>query len=485
MSVGLFIGVESYNWNLSDFESTIRFCERFSIKQVVLKIYEITQGEWYQSLGGPDIPIKMFKDANIDVLPYGFYYGQDISTEANTVLSYLTKYNKYCMDMESDFDGNADKVRNFSNFLQNHVGDLYVSTWANPGTQNWSDNITILDPIVQVWMPQAYSDSLVKDMYGQFPKVQGKIWPTFHIANTPYLDASIYPDCTLWEYDIAQIYPTELNQFLQVTRGEKVTTYPVNPNTKLVANFLPVSQFQPGKSEFECGAFAVALAQRSTNYNVNNLDNSYNLVKFAETEYAKYAGNNAPSNNAGASVADMHNMLKDAGLHWWDLPISPTSPQDSDIAMIKAAIQHGYTVIATVSEASVFDVVLNANPYWWGPSGNHIITYAGISDKGNLLAIDPANVVKGDGNLQTPKTVQKWGREYDITKLDNQWATIVQTPWLPSVLSGNPLQWPAYAPPTPSQPITQTNVVIMYDSNSNSLVFMNTTTNQAIYRINL
>lgn len=227
-------------------------------------------------------------------------------------------------------------------------------------------------------------------------------------------------------------------------------SYPTN-NQGMIANYLPVSEFQPGHTEFACGAFATASNAWAVPYNQPARTDAQNLINWAEAEYAKTAGDNGPNNTNGASIPDMHTYFTDTqqggvvpnALHFWDTAISNASDQATDINTIKAALLRGYPVIATITEQSVFDLDLGTNPYWWGPGGNHILTWVGISSDGNLLAVDNANVIQGDGNLQTPKTPQAQPRRYDITKIANQWASIIQLPWLPPIISGDPLSWPS------------------------------------------
>lgn len=499
--IGLFTGIETFTWKQTDFDALINFCKKYGVGQIILKVYEITQGYWpTDQINGTDI-VTYIKQQGIDVMPYGFFYGGNIAVETTAIKHLLDTYGIFCLDMEGDFDNDTAKTQTFHDVLKGTPGQIWVSTWANPVSHGWHNNIAILDEIVTGWMPQAYTDNLIKDMYSQFPKVQGKIQPTFHIVNTPYPDASPYKDFTLWEYQLARNDINDLVSYVKQNNGEQVTNYPTNPKG-MIANYLPVSEFQPNHSEFECGAFAVALNARATNSTVQNNNSLGNLINWAEAAYAFTTGSNGSSNTLGASIDDMHTMLKKTqdkswpvingvnisapnALHWWDITsISPGSLQEHDIAEIKAALEHGYPVIATVPETSVFDLDLGRNPYWWGPTGNHILTWVGIAHDGNLLAIDPANVIKGDGNLQTPKTVQTWPRRYDITRIANQWATIVQLPWLPGIVSNDPISWPPYQPtnnpPPPSPPHA---VVPFYDPTSKQLMFMDGV--NVIYRIQL
>lgn len=491
--IGLFLGVETYNWQQADFDKAIQFCLDNKVDQLVLKVYEVTQGWWYRNYGpnGAGDLISYIQSKGLDVLPYGFFYDGS-HVELTAMKQGLAWYGKFCLNMESSFDNKPDNARAVSDGLKGHSGTLYVSTWANPVTHGWTANIDILDPIVDVWMPEVYDDNLVKEMYSQFNKVTGKIWPTFHVSQTNALLASPFPDFTLWEYQDALKYPNLLKQYVQLDEGKQVS-YPTN-SQGMVANYVPVTEFQPGRSEFECGAFAVALNGRAENYNKPNTNSAANLISWAEDAYFDTTGSNGPSNTAGASIDNMHTMLKwtqdphrytgSGPLHWWDISsIGPNSTQSNDIGQIKAALEHGYPVIATVTEASVFDVDLGRNPYWWGPSGNHILTWVGIAPDGNLLAVDPANVIRGDGNLQTPKQVQSWPRKYDIKRIANLWATIIQPSWLPPIPSANPLSWPPYTPPAPPPPDTMHDLKVVYDLTSKQIMFLDGVT--VVYRISL
>lgn len=454
VEVGLFIGVESANWNNTDWNNAVLFFRQNNIDLAIIKIYEITQGEWYQNMGGPDTIIKKFTDAGIAVMPYGYFYGNDIITENAAALKYLNKYPRFCMNMEDGYNSSPNKVKEVVAGLVTHTGQLWISTWANPESMGWLDNLSILAPITSVFMPECYSDTLTKTMYSQYPKLPAgvKIQPTFHVTQTSPIYARPYPQFTLWEYMDAKQGVGALEQYIIQARGYKLMSYPTNSNG-MIANYESITQFQPNHSEFECGATSVALNAFATPYNKPALNDATATINWFEKEYALTAGSNGPSNTAGASVDDVHTMIKATQglvptpniLHWFDInTITPTSQQGSDINAIKAAITHGYPVIVTVSESSVFDLDLGKSPYWWGPSGNHILTVVGIAPDGNLLYFDEAAVVEGDGNLQTPKTLLPQPRRYDNTKTDHSWATVIQLPWLPPIINGDPLSWPPY-----------------------------------------
>ena len=388
---------------------------------------------------------------------------------SNYALEFLERYGSYCITLDTQ-----TAVQPLHYELKDHPGTLYCQCSATPVSSLISGSIGILDDIVDVWMPVLDTEIAIKEMYSQFPKVLGKILPIFNVTIPPVY-TSIYDNFVLYGY-------SNLEQITPFLKGNQIMSYPTN-SKGLIANYLPTDQFQPNHSEFECGAFAVSINLRATNYNVQNDKDPAKIVEWAENEYSRVTGSNSPGNTLGVSINNMHTMLKDSqtdssgGLHYWDLPINSGTKQTDDIARIKGAIKHGYAVIATVSEQSVFDLDLNKNPYWWGPSGNHILTFAGIAADGNLLCIDPANVAVG--NLQKPGTVLPWPRRYDAGKIANQWATIVQFPWLPDIPSNDPLEWGEYQPPKQTnEPIT-----MFYDPNGKQIIYM--VNNTAIYRIQL
>ena len=245
----------------------------------------------------------------------------------------------------------------------------------------------------------------------------------------------------------------------------------------MIANFIPVSQFEAGETEFACGFFAGATVRSAVppNSPFRKDETAETVDQWADHQYALVYGSFGSNMTGGISIDELHTVFHNAGnLHYWDLPISPTSSQSSDLANIKRALQAGYPVVATIVEASVRDVtgdIPAGNPYEWNPVCNtnscptHVIVYCGIDKNGNLLAVDYANVV---GPLQGNNSVRAWPRHYDIATIDNTFATVVQLvgddpskPWLKPIPdpanaaawngfnAQNTENWPAAPAPTP------------------------------------
>ncbi len=190
-----------------------------------------------------------------------------------------------------------------------------------------------------------------------------------------------------------------------------------------VINTLPVSEFAPGFTEYACGPFSVAVIQGAH----PGSDSTAGMAdaNWAYSEYAKVNGDNGPGNTAGSSIPDMRTFLADAGLHYQEF--SPTYQR------IVAVLQHGYPVIATITEAGVYDKDLAGNPYWWGAQGNNILAIVGVDPDGDFLFFDTANVLN-NGNLQATTTPLPWPRRYRASSLVyTGYAAVVQPTWMPAI----------------------------------------------------
>lgn len=224
-TVGLFVGIESFSWTFTDFNNLVGFCKKHGINQIVLKVYEITQGDWYQNLGGSFAVVKHIKDQGMDVLPYGYLYGNNINIEAAATKGYLAAHGKFCANMEAKWNNQSSRMQEFANALASHTGDLYISTWADPETQGWLENIKILEPVTHAFMPEAYNDFLVKLFYSQFPKTRVQILPTFHVTNTSPKMAGPFTNFTLWEYQDALNNERAVQAFMAEVQTNPATDF--------------------------------------------------------------------------------------------------------------------------------------------------------------------------------------------------------------------------------------------------------------------
>lgn len=224
----------------------------------------------------------------------------------------------------------------------------------------------------------------------------------------------------------------------------------ITNNKGMIADYIQVSQFEGNETEFACGFFAGALNKYAGFPGKGPTGTSSDVDVFADREYDLVYGSHGPGQTGGISIPELHTVLMHAGLHWWDIQaIAPGSTLASDLAHITRALDAGYPVVITLTEASVRDItgdIPAGNPYEWGPvcdansCPTHVITLVGHGP-GYVLAVDPANVV---GPLQGTNSVRPWPRKYDANTIDITFATIVQglqLPWLAPIPSGDPTTW--------------------------------------------
>lgn len=217
----LFTGIETFTWTLTDFDTLIAFCKAHHIDGIQLKVYEITQGEWYKSLGGPNIVINYIRSKGLDVLPYGYFYGVS-QRELDYVRYALMQWEKFCMNCETEWDNNPSFAQTLAHYLQGHSAPptLYISTWANPTDHGWLQNIAILDPIVDVWQPEEYGDNLIDLRLQQFLSVRGKVLPTYSINPSVTVDRILVLDgISIWEYTDATTNTSLLDQYVAHLKG--------------------------------------------------------------------------------------------------------------------------------------------------------------------------------------------------------------------------------------------------------------------------
>jgi len=473
----LFIGIESYTWSDSDFAKAIDLCKQCQLDGLLVKVFDGMQGEWYN--GRFPAIYASIKSAGLICVPYGFHYGNNkgssLTGEAQLGLTYMQTYGIYCGNLESSWDGQGDWAGQLAGIWAHHPGELWISTWANvgdePGGHRWLTNIGHLAPITTAFMPECYSDSLYAAAQNDWPKGV-HIEPTFDLStefgvnnvqttiqdfltkNKTLNDGQV-KNITLWEYQFAQQQPALVKAIVQMIKGgQSAVSTGVMRNTKGAnADFAPVSQFEYMETEDACGFFTAAHCLYAGLPNQGPSGTAEQVDQWADAQYDAEYGSHGANQGGGVSIDDMHRLFKAAGnVHYWDIDaIMPSSPQASDIAHVRAALEAGYLVAITVDEASVRDLdVGDQCPYEWNPQPgqfNHVFLLTGPGEPGSyLLAEDHGNVV---GPLQGNNSVRPGPRRYDEKTIDIRWASIVQlvgpdpnNPWMLPIPSGDPTTWP-------------------------------------------
>jgi hypothetical protein len=197
-------------------------------------------------------------------------------------------------------------------------------------------------------------------------------------------------------------------------------------STSEIIDVNQADQFQSGRSQFECGYFACAMAKSMSKPGTAPTLTVAQVISDAESWYAQYDGSDAISNVNGMTTEQEYELLTQIGLHF--------QSTSTDVDTVKKWVAVGYPVIIGVYEAPIHDVALNANPYPWTPAGTHVILVTGLASGGNVLVRDSANCT----NLYDPNSLRPGPRTYVASSLQLVSATVVVPPWMPRPTSGIP-----------------------------------------------
>lgn len=185
-----------------------------------------------------------------------------------------------------------------------------------------------------------------------------------------------------------------------------------------IATFQDVDQFQPAKTQFACGFFACSIVKAMVPAGQQPTQTATQMIVEAEQWYAQYNGNNLLSNQNGMTLQQLYNLIVQIGLHF--------QATSTDAQTLRAWLKLGYPVVVAGAETGFYDIALgNIVPYPWRPSGSHIVVLTGLTNDGNFLVRDPANVT----DLHNPNALRPGPRKYDAQRLQLSSATVVVPPW--------------------------------------------------------
>src|SRR5260221_147347 len=377
MRVGLFIGTETFGWKVADFQAAAQRAKRLGVDTLFIKVAE--GGEiWYGGYAGIDTMLHTVQAEGVAVIPYIFSYADFFhayAEEVTIVNTLLGKGYQVCMDMESAWNGNIPTALNLVKDLR---AKIWVSTWADPAPnfQNWLAVLGVLAPKTIAFLPQVYTPFLQGVWQAQFSMANiaaAQIIPTFNI---PTLNAAQgLSTVTLWKYN--ELSEPQVSRVVASLGGAPMAL--VLSSTGCVLDLPKSFQLDNANNESQdmCGPWSVAELKYAGLPGKGAAGTAQDVDDWAEAEYTRYIGSNVISNQMGSSIDNMHQFLKDAGLHWFDIvAISPGSAQSSDLANLHKALDAGYPVLVTVNELSVKRRD-GSNPYPWQPQmgpANHVFT---------------------------------------------------------------------------------------------------------------
>lgn len=182
-----------------------------------------------------------------------------------------------------------------------------------------------------------------------------------------------------------------------------------------ICDLLDVNQFVPGRSAYECVAYAAALLKFAGQPGKGPTGSIIAASNLAQYWYGRLEGGNGANNTNGMSLDDLHTMLGGMGLTWTPAILSLEGIRQSIIASARPCIVSG-------TETGMHDLALGDSvPYNWRPTGNHVIVVSGVTHEGNFLVHDTANI-------DPEGRVRPGPRVYDASKMQLVSATSVSIP---------------------------------------------------------
>ncbi len=171
--VVLMCGNETLHWTPADVAKVADFCAARGIDSMSVKVADGTI-VWHD---GPTVQQmrQVAKEKGVGFVPFIYIYGprfgdEQIRAEASLVKAMMqANENAGCIvDMESEWNGQADAAALFASEMRDKPGPLVISTWADPSLQNWGGVLDALRPVADLIGPQQYTDFL-GTCEGQFP----------------------------------------------------------------------------------------------------------------------------------------------------------------------------------------------------------------------------------------------------------------------------------------------------------------------------
>jgi len=189
--VSLFLGIETYNWNMQQFINAANFAKQHGITSLFIKVSEVGSDAgpyWYGGLAAFDVIYQEVQKI-VNVIPYAFVYGNfygNLQEEITIASTFLNKYHKYCLDMESSYwsqpSSSASWAKSFNDALLSIPGTLWISCPANPISNDQLPFLQAIDNAANALMPMAYDDILATQYLIDFIDL-GCLQPTFDLSN--------------------------------------------------------------------------------------------------------------------------------------------------------------------------------------------------------------------------------------------------------------------------------------------------------------
>jgi hypothetical protein len=231
--VYLFCGTETDHYTTDQFKTIATFCVKHRLDGVFVKCAD-GGNVWYSGYDNIRAIQSVFRESQLEFIPYMYLYGDKFHAylqELQIAQILLTMCGKVCLDMETEFNGRVDLAHEMATALSKHNGIIYCSTWADPELQSWVYVIEVLKNIVDIWMPQQYSNWLATDetVWGTLGISAESIEPTINLSpslvNDPIMIARQayqrnHPAISLWYDQLAMWSPSYVDSVVANMKQE-------------------------------------------------------------------------------------------------------------------------------------------------------------------------------------------------------------------------------------------------------------------------
>jgi hypothetical protein len=329
----LFLGVETIDWNLSQFLQAARNAKALGCTSLLVKIADGTN-LWYTGIGGWEAVLNTVDVTGIKAVPYLYCYGNTFGAldSEDALLAAAMKHSGIVVaDMEQQFNGESGWGSAVAAALKPVAGQFGVTTWADPELQSWLPVLEALKSCVNFWLPQVYSDFLASDYHTRFDQFGLPYYPILNLgtdagANDPVSIATSAnsPVIGFWEYqaaistwepivkEIIALHPKEEVPTLSIPTGwhyDAATETLTPPDCKYVVtgNFakkiLSMPVWDTNNKPLE-NAVHVNVGELHTSPPEPAIRQIY-----AEDMYLDYAGRGVVRSACGAEVAKCYNII--------------------------------------------------------------------------------------------------------------------------------------------------------------------------------
>jgi hypothetical protein len=206
----LFLGVETANWQLEQFETAAYAAKELGITSLLIKVAD-GGNIWYDGIGGWQKVLDAVKPI-IKAVAYMYSYGDSFNAlqdEIAILSEVMTTEGIVIADMEVEYNGHDDWAKQVCAALLPVPGMFGVTTWADPNLQDWWCVLAKLKPCVNFWLPQVYSDFLAEQYHVQFEPYGLPYYPVLNLESSNIMRQAYganSPIIAFWEYQLISTY---------------------------------------------------------------------------------------------------------------------------------------------------------------------------------------------------------------------------------------------------------------------------------------